>query len=203
MTGFNVLTLYQPCRLRPDCVEHRNGGGQILFIEFCDWAIKKQLGNQEDGSAAAPRAKGGEAGQGLSAAPEAVTPSAAARSTRPRSATRDRPARATPLAVSKSQEYGGIIEKHSDYRCGDVLWTTCMWNTLDWTLCKILPTCLIQRAGREASDWEERVGQGAAEQNLPAVRSQREWIPVSSRDRQGRARRARPGCESEHCFCLL
>ena len=61
------------------------------------------------------------------------------------------------------------------------------------------PACLIQRAGGEASDWEERVGQGAAEQNLPAVRSQREWIPVPGRDRQGRARRARAGCKCEHC----
>jgi hypothetical protein len=28
--------------------EHRNEGGQILFIEFCDWAIKKQLGIHSD-----------------------------------------------------------------------------------------------------------------------------------------------------------
>ena len=118
MTGFYVLTLYQPCRLRPDCVEHRNGGGQILFIEFCDWAIKKQLGSQDDGGAASPCAKGGEAGhvQVRPAAQEAVTPSAAGRSSRPRSAARDRPTRATPSAVSKSKEYCGIIEKHSDYR---------------------------------------------------------------------------------------
>ena len=106
---------------RSNGAERRNEGGQILFIEFCDWAIKKQLGKQEDGGVAAPHSKGGGAGQGLATAPEAVTPSAAARSTRPRSATRDRPARATPLAVSKSQEYGGIIEKHSDYRWGDAL----------------------------------------------------------------------------------
>jgi hypothetical protein len=97
---------------------HRNEGGQILFIEFCDWAIRKQLGSQDDGGVAAPRAKGGEAGHVLPVAQEAITPRAAARSTRPRSAARDRPTRATPSAASKSQEYGGIIEKHSDYRCG-------------------------------------------------------------------------------------
>ena len=97
-----------------DAAEHRNEGGQILFVEFCDWAIKKQLCTQECGSVPA---KVGEAGHVLSASPGAVTPSAAARSTRPRSAVRDRPTRATPLAVSKSQESGGIIEKHSDYRC--------------------------------------------------------------------------------------
>ncbi len=116
-----MLTLYQPCRLRSDCEEHRNGGGQILFIEFCDWAIKKQLGSQDDGGALDPQAKpeGGEAGhvQVRPAAQEAVTPSAAGRSSRPRSAARDRPTRATPSAVSKSKEYCGIIEKHSDYRC--------------------------------------------------------------------------------------
>ena len=53
----------------------------------------------------------------------------------------------------------------------------------------------MQRAGCEASDWKERVGQGSAEQNLPAVRSQREWLPISGRDRQGRARRSWIGCE--------
>jgi hypothetical protein len=56
----------------------------------------------------------------------------------------------------------------------------------------------MQRAGREASDRKERVGQGAAEQNLPAVRSQRERVPMSCRDRQGRARRSGIGCK----FCL-
>ena len=33
--------------------ERRNEGGQILFIEFCDWAIKKQLGI--DAAASAPK----------------------------------------------------------------------------------------------------------------------------------------------------
>ena len=112
-----ALTWYQPCRLGPDGVEHRNGGGQILFIEFCDWAIKTQLCSQDFGGAASPGAKGVEAGHVRPAAQEAVTPSAAGRSSRPRSAARDRPTRATPSAVSKSQEYGGTIEKHSDYRC--------------------------------------------------------------------------------------
>jgi hypothetical protein len=104
------------CLYRSDGAEHRNEGGQILFIEFCDWAIKKQLGSQDDGVAAAPHAKGGEALHGRPASQEAVTPSAAARSSRPRSAARDRPTRATPNAASKPQEYCGIIEKHSDYR---------------------------------------------------------------------------------------
>lgn len=54
--------------------------------------------------------------------------------------------------------------------------------TFDW----------MQRAGCEASDWEERVGQGFAGQNLPAVRSQRQWISISRGDRQGRARRSWP-----------
>ncbi len=30
-------------------VAHRNKGGQILFLEFCDWAVKqKQLSSQDD-----------------------------------------------------------------------------------------------------------------------------------------------------------
>jgi hypothetical protein len=29
---------------------HRDNGGQILFIEFSDWAIKKNLSAQSDGS---------------------------------------------------------------------------------------------------------------------------------------------------------
>ena len=65
----------------------------------------------------------------------------------------------------------------------------------------------MQRAGCEATDWKERVGQGAAEQNLPAVRSQREWVPISCRGRQGRARRSWTGCKggraSRVCFDSL
>ena len=112
------------CILCSDGGERRNEGGQILFIEFCDWAIKKQLGSQADAGVATPRAKGGEAGNPRRVSPvptQMKTPSSSARSTMPRSAPRDRPTRATPCAVSKSQEnICGVIEKHSDYRCCDV-----------------------------------------------------------------------------------
>ena len=46
-------------------VEHRNKGGQILFIEFCDWAIKqKQLNSQGDGDMQGDGVGGDVAGHG-------------------------------------------------------------------------------------------------------------------------------------------
>ena len=55
-------------------VEHRNKGGQILFIEFCEWAIKqKRLSSQDDDCTdSAPKAVGGGGAAGRGAVPSAT-----------------------------------------------------------------------------------------------------------------------------------
>ena len=58
-------------------VERRNKGGQILFIEFCDWAIKqKQLSSGQDDvrpDAAVRGVSGGGAAVGGAAASGTVS----------------------------------------------------------------------------------------------------------------------------------
>ena len=77
--------------------EHRNQGGQILFIEFCDWAVKqKQLKSQDDGcTAGAMQDVGGSGAAGHGAGPSAT--------------------RSAALAKGKG---GGSIASSSDFRCG-------------------------------------------------------------------------------------
>ena len=55
-------------------VGRRNKGGQILFIEFCDWAIKqKQLNSPDDGCTdAAVDVVGGGGAAGHGAGPSAT-----------------------------------------------------------------------------------------------------------------------------------
>ena len=62
-------------------VERRNKGGQILFIEFCDWAIKqKQLKSQDDGCTdAAVQVVGGGGAAGHGAGPSATRSAAQAK----------------------------------------------------------------------------------------------------------------------------
>ena len=62
------------CGIAYCLVEHRNKGGQVLFIEFCEWAVKqKQLKSQgDDCTDAAMQGVGGGGAAGHGAGPSAT-----------------------------------------------------------------------------------------------------------------------------------
>ncbi len=83
-----------------DLADHRNEGGQILFIEFCDWAIKKKSDLE---NIQAKKEKGKKNPQLVASTANKISGKSASRN--------------LPKLRVKSSAQDHNIEKHSDYRC--------------------------------------------------------------------------------------
>jgi hypothetical protein len=94
----------------------RDHGGQILFVEFCDWAIKKHLFTDDDGPEPGSAAAGGEGYRPVEEMrPAAMTMHAVER----RKATAAAPGQRAPAAASSpAAPASRPVEGDGGHRCG-------------------------------------------------------------------------------------
>lgn len=93
----------------------RDHGGQILFVEFCDWAIKKHLLTDDDGRETGSIAAGGEGYRPV----EEMLPGSMAHASEKRKATAAAPGQRAPAAASSHAAVASRpVESGAGTRCG-------------------------------------------------------------------------------------
>ena len=109
--GLGTQTPWPGCGLR----DH---GGQILFVEFCDWAIKQHLFTDDDGPETGPVAAGGEGYRPVEETrPAAMTMHAVEK----RKATAAAPGQRVPVAASSPAAAASRpVDGGGGHRCGAV-----------------------------------------------------------------------------------